>query len=276
LFTKATQALGWHPYPYPSANVSGAWTNPYGMQLGPCNFCGFCSNYGCLNYSKASPQTCTLDALKQRENFAYRTGCEVTRIVKHEEDDTVKGVIYRDADGNEVFQPAGMVILASFPLSNVRLLLLSEIGKPYDPESNTGVVGRNFSYQITGSMDLYFKDHQFNPFISAGGSGQVIDDFSPDTFDTEQHGFIGGSYIYSTQGPGGAIGALRTPPGTPQWGSEWKKQVRQHYGHHMMIGTTGTNMSYRDVYLDLDPTYKDPHGDPLLRMTYDWKETIYA
>jgi len=272
LFTKATQALGWHPYPYPSANVSGAWTNPYGMQLGPCNFCGFCSNYGCLNYSKASPQTCTLDALKQRENFAYRTGCEVTRIVKHEEDETVKGVIYRDADGNEVFQPAGMVILASFPLSNVRLLLLSEIGEPYDPESNTGVVGRNFSYQITGSMDLYFKDHQFNPFISAGGSGQVIDDFSPDTFDTEQHGFIGGSYIYSTQGPGGAIGALRTPPGTPQWGSEWKKQVRQHYGHHMMIGTTGTNMSYRDVYLDLDPTYKDPHGDPLLRMTYDWKE----
>jgi len=40
----------------------------------------------------------------------------------------------------------------------------------------------------------------------------------------------------------------------------------------MMLGTTGTNMSYRDVYLDLDPTYKDPHGDPLLRMTYDWKD----
>ena len=30
-------------------------------------------------------------------------------------------------------------------------------------------------------------------------------------------------------------------------------------------------MSYRDTYLDLDPTYKDRFGRPLLRMTFDWK-----
>jgi gluconate 2-dehydrogenase alpha chain len=29
-------------------------------------------------------------------------------------------------------------------------------------------------------------------------------------------------------------------------------------------------MSYRQYYLDLDPTYKDRHGRPLLRMTFDW------
>ncbi|WP_232822158.1 GMC family oxidoreductase [Salinicola sp. CR57] len=272
LFTEATQSLGWHPYPYPSANVSQAYTNPYGMQLGPCNFCGFCSNYGCLNYSKASPQTCVLDALKRRDNFSYRTQCDVRRINKADDGQTVTGVTYIDGDGNEVFQPAKMVFLCSFTLSNVRLLLLSGIGQPYDPISNTGVVGRNFTYQITGSVDMYFERHQFNPFISAGGSGQVIDDFAPDAFDTEQHGFIGGSYIYTTQGPGGAIGGTRVPPGSPSWGSEWKRNAQREYGHHMMIGTTGSNMAYRDCYLDLDPNYRDPHGDPLLRMTYDWKE----
>jgi gluconate 2-dehydrogenase alpha chain len=31
-------------------------------------------------------------------------------------------------------------------------------------------------------------------------------------------------------------------------------------------------MSYRDRYLDLDPTYKDAYGLPLLRMTFDWHE----
>lgn len=31
-------------------------------------------------------------------------------------------------------------------------------------------------------------------------------------------------------------------------------------------------MSFRDCYLDLDPTYKDPHGRPLMRMTFDWKD----
>ena len=29
-------------------------------------------------------------------------------------------------------------------------------------------------------------------------------------------------------------------------------------------------MSYRDAYLDLDPTYRDVYGNPLLRMTFDF------
>ncbi|GAB2802184.1 GMC family oxidoreductase [Halomonas shantousis] len=272
LFTEATRNLGWHPYPYPSANVSQAWTNPYGMQLGPCNFCGYCSNYGCLNYSKASPQCCILDRLKQRENFSYRANCEVRRIVTDSTGRKAIGVLYVDKDGNEILQPTEMVVLAAFPLTNVWLLLMSKLGKPYDPVSNTGVVGRNFSYQVTGSMDMYFEDKHFNPFVHAGGSGQVIDDFSPDTFDTAKYGFFGGSYIYTTQGPAGAISGVRVPPDTPAWGSEWKKQAKAHYGHHMMLGTTGTNMAYRDCYLDLDPNYTDPHGDPLLRMTYDFHD----
>jgi gluconate 2-dehydrogenase alpha chain len=31
-------------------------------------------------------------------------------------------------------------------------------------------------------------------------------------------------------------------------------------------------MSYRQHYLDLDPTYKDSNGLPLLRMTFDWHQ----
>ena len=31
-------------------------------------------------------------------------------------------------------------------------------------------------------------------------------------------------------------------------------------------------MSYRNNYLDLDPTYKDAHGRPLLRMTFDFTD----
>jgi gluconate 2-dehydrogenase alpha chain len=35
-------------------------------------------------------------------------------------------------------------------------------------------------------------------------------------------------------------------------------------------------MAYRDNYLDLDPTYKDAYGQPLLRMTFDWKANDIA
>ena len=40
----------------------------------------------------------------------------------------------------------------------------------------------------------------------------------------------------------------------------------------MSIGTHGSHMSYRVNHLDLDPTYKDAHGRPLMRMTFNWQE----
>jgi gluconate 2-dehydrogenase alpha chain len=39
-----------------------------------------------------------------------------------------------------------MVFLCAFQMFNVQLLLLSGIGQPYDPNTGTGVIGRNFSY----------------------------------------------------------------------------------------------------------------------------------
>ena len=41
LFQKAATDVGYKPYNLPSANTSGPYTNPYGAQMGPCNFCGF-------------------------------------------------------------------------------------------------------------------------------------------------------------------------------------------------------------------------------------------
>ena len=38
----------------------------------------------------------------------------------------------------------------------------------------------------------------------------------------------------------------------------------------LTIGIHGSCQSYRQHYLDLDPTYRDANGLPLLRMTFDW------
>ena len=62
------------------------------------------------------------------------------------------------------------------------------------------------------------------------------------------------------------------PPGTPSWGSGWKQAVKDAYTHTVSMDAHGSNMTYRDNYLDLDPTYKDAYGQPLLRMTFDWKD----
>jgi len=271
MFGNAAKAMGYHPFPLPSANLSDAWTNEYGMQLGPCNFCGFCERFGCINYSKSAPQTCILGALKHKPNFSYRTRAEVIRVELSADRKTATGVTYVDDQGEEVFQPADLVILAAYQFYNVHLLLLSGIGKPYVAETGEGVVGKNYAYQMTGGTSLFFKNVNFNPFVGAGSSAMVIDDFSMNQVDFGREGFIGGSYISSGQFNGRPIASMPLPPGTPAWGAGWKQGIKDLYGHSMSIGSHGSNMSYRDCYLDLDPTYRNKYGQPMLRMTFDWK-----
>lgn len=272
MFAEVTAAMGYHPFPRPGGNASVPWTNEYGMQLGPCNYCGFCERYGCLNYSKSSPQTCILDALYRYPNFAYRTGAEVLRVDLAPDGQTATGVTYwDDAAQEEVTQPADIVILAAYQLHNVHLMLLSGIGEPYDPASNTGVIGRNYSYQTNGSTRLFFRDVNFNPFVGAGSSGISIDDFGINRIDFAAEGFIGGSYITAGITNGQPIRGIPLPEGVPDWGAGWKQGIGEWYGHSMSIGSHGTNLVYRDCYLDLDPIYRDRHGRPLMRMTFDWK-----
>jgi gluconate 2-dehydrogenase alpha chain len=64
------------------------------------------------------------------------------------------------------------------------------------------------------------------------------------------------------------------PPGTPKWGAAWKTAVRDNYLSTVKPGTGvhGSFYAYRDVYLDLDPTYRDRFGRPLMRMTIDFHD----
>ena len=73
LFGKAAAELGRHPFPHPTGNMSQAYTNPLGAQMGACTYCGFCEKFGCGNYSKASPQTTILPYLLQKSNFTLKT-----------------------------------------------------------------------------------------------------------------------------------------------------------------------------------------------------------
>ena len=273
LFAQAARKMGYHPFPRPAANASVQYVNDYGMQLGPCNYCGFCERFGCNNYSKSSPQVCILDALKRKPNFSYKTQCEVLKIEKAADGKTATGVTYFDENTREeVFQPADLVLVCAYSLHNVHLMLLSEIGQPYDPDTGEGVVGRNYSYQMTGGTGLWFKDKQFNPFVGTGSGGMSIDDFSMSQIDFGKEGFIGGSYITGAHSGGRPIQQMSLPPDTPSWGGDWKQAVGEWYGHNLSIGSHGSNMAYRDTCLDLDPTYKDRHGRPLMRMTFNWKD----
>jgi gluconate 2-dehydrogenase alpha chain len=276
LFAEAARQLGYKPFPQPSGNLSQTYTNPLGVTLGPCTYCGFCEWFGCANYSKASPQTTVLPVLFRKPNFEARTECEVTRINLDRSRKVATGVTYVDSSGTEWEQPADLVLLCAFQLFNVQLLLLSGIGTPYDPKTGNGQIGRNFTHQtMGGALGFFDKDKfNFNPFIASGAIGMCIDEFNGDNFDHGPLGFVGGGYMGQVQTNGRPIETTAVPPGTPAWGSKWKQALRDNYLSTVNAGagTHGSCYSYRSNYLDLDPTYKDRFGRPLVRITMDFHE----
>jgi len=276
LFSKAAKEVGFHPFPAPASNSSGNYTNPYGVKMGQCTFCGFCNDYGCYNSAKASPQSTILPILRQRNNFELRNDSHVLKVNLDGADKKATGVTYINASGEKVVQPADLVILAAFQLHNVRLLLLSGIGKPYDVRSGTGVVGKNFCYQFMGGSQVIMRKGTYlNPFASAGAAAACIDDFNGDNFDHGPLGFIGGAGIWHNKSGGRPITQSGPMPGSPAWGSQWKKGIVEGYQRITSVTSHGAVQPYRDVFLDLDPIYRDAYGLPLLRVTLDWHENEF-
>lgn len=273
IFRKAAEGLGYHPYPQPSCNLSQPYTNPEGLTLNTCTFCGYCERFACEHFAKSTPQTVLLPVLLKDPNFELRTGCQVLRINVDNTGKTATGVTYVDASGKEIELRASLVIVGAYATNNVRLLLLSKIGAPYDPETGKGVVGRNYAYQTMSYPQVFYDESiNINPFMRSGANGTMISDFAGDNFDHGPLGFIGGAYIGEIMTNGRPIGFHPTPPGTPSWGAKWKQAVVRHYNHTSTINVHGSSVATRWNYLDLDPTYKDAWGLPLLRMTFDFPE----
>ena len=272
IFAKAAQSLGYTPFQNPSAAQSQPYVNLYKQHLGECLRGGFCGSHACSQGAKGSPLSTVIPALLKQENFELRPLCNVIKVNLDSDGKRATGVTYIDARGRTVEQPADIVVLATYTFNNNRLLLLSGIGKPYDPLSGTGVVGRNYSYQTGGKVSVFFDDEEFNPFIGGGMTGTCIDDFNQGSFDLSGLGFVGGSYIAVQNNGATPIKSKLAPPGTPRWGSEWKKAAAQYYRRAFSISYHAACQSYRGHYLDLDPTYRDSNGLPLLRMTFDWHQ----
>jgi gluconate 2-dehydrogenase alpha chain len=273
IFRKAATDLGYNPFPQPSSNLSQPYTNPEGMTLYTCMFCGFCERYGCEHYAKSSPQTVLLPVLLKDKNFTLRTQAQVLRVNLDKSKKIATGVTYVDASGREFEQPAKLVIVAAYQLNSVRMMLLSGIGTPYDPKTGKGVVGRGYAYQTQSAVQVFYDQQtNINPFMRSGANGTLISDFVGDNYDRGPLGFIGGAYIGEIMTNGRPIEFHPTPPGTPAWGAEWKKAVVRHYNHTSVILLSGSSVSTTSNYLDLDPTYKDAWGLPLMRMTFDFPD----
>ena len=274
LFEKATREQGYHPFSRPSAHASKAYTNPDGAKFGGCQYCGFCDRYGCEANAKGSALITVIPAAMRSPNFELRTHSWVQKVLTDSTGKKATGVLYTNTiTGEEFEQPANIVILAAYALNNVHLLMLSGIGEVYDPVTQKGLIGKNYCYQTGTGAQLFFEGTWFNPFMNTGGSAICIDDFHLNpALDHAKAGFLGGATILAGGGNGRPIEYHPVPPGTPRWGKPWKEAVAKWYNSTMSISSSGSVMANRYNHLDLDPTYRNAFGQPLMRMTFEYPE----
>jgi gluconate 2-dehydrogenase alpha chain len=276
LFHDAAKSLGYHPYPNPAATLSRAYVNPDGVARGACSFCGFCERFGCMIGAKAQPTNTLLPVIQKHKNVSIRTGTWVRRIVhdSSQKGGKARGVSYIDSAGEEIFQPADLVLLCSWTLNNTKLLLLSGIGQPYDHATGKGTLGSNLTHQVLWPGVTAFFEKPLNRFMGSGSAGVVVSDFDADVFDHSNLPFLRGGALSAMSFGHRPIANFGTVPRSVKtyWGSEWKKAAISYYDRIGRIGFTGEHLAYKTNCLDLDTTYKDRVGDPLLRLTLDWHD----
>ena len=270
------KSLGWNPYLAPTATLTETYANPSGVSRAACEYCGYCSRYGCMIGAKAQPTSVLMPVLQQQDNFELRNHSWVRRVLH--KDGQATGVLYMDEEGEEVTQPASIVVMSGFTVPNIRMLMLSKIGRQYDPESGRGALGRRFTQQtgkFTGGPKIVFKE-PLNLFMGAGGLAVKVSDFDRDRASDATGTFLrSGNLGYSAGGSPPIRGFNAAPPGTTKrnWGSEWKKANLDHYDRVISLsGMDAEHLAYRHNFADLDPVYTDKWVDPLLRLTLDFTE----
>jgi len=284
LFADACRELGYHPFPQPSAITSHAYTDRFGNHRSGCLYCGFCTRFGCEVDAKGSAQSTYLPVALRTGRYEIRSNCRVTRV-NVGAGGLATGVTYVDAHGHEQEQPADLVLLTGYTLSNVRMMLLSRDAHHTQGIGNDrGLVGTNATYQHWQNPAIgLFPNKRFNLFTGNTSAANVIYEWDSDNFDHSNLDFIGGALIMAGLGeldPLNVAGGLpigtdsssptsSSPLGEPTWGKAYKQRVKQ-WDSVASLTMEGESLPYDDQFFDLDPNYRDDLGLPLLRITFDW------
>jgi gluconate 2-dehydrogenase alpha chain len=267
MMTAAARTLGWHAFPGPAAVNTRSYQN-----RGGCSYHGYCARGGCHINAKGSTAVTTIPKAERTKRLTVVTEAHVTTIAV-DGNGRVTGVNYIKG-GTEYFQPASVVLLASYVYENVRLLLLSKSRAFPNGLSNThGQVGRHyFSHNQGASVSALFP-RNLNTWYGLPAQGVAVDNWADDNFDHAGLDFIGGGnlWVYSDRRPIGAAG-MSTFGRAPRWGAAWKSFIKQNADRANTAYLQKTTLPYEDNYLDLDPEVKDPLGFPVCRITADYKE----
>jgi choline dehydrogenase-like flavoprotein len=256
---KGARALGLHSFPTPVAIISADYD---GRRA--CTNQGQCSGYACPVGAKSS----TLEALLPK---ALATGrCEIrphclSKEITLDSQGRAAGVLYFDANLDEQFQPARLVVLAAGGVESARLLLLSQSPRfSHGLANSSGLVGKNLTLHCPGpTLIVSFPEpldgHRGSP------STRVLHDF----YKTDsRRGFIRGGFMHPRAHGGDPIELSLRPIHGARWGQKHKDSMRETWRYYLHSHCTGESLPVESNMVDLDPDVRDRFGLPVARITH--------
>lgn len=259
LLERAAKKMGLHAFPAPLAVLS----QPYRGRSG-CQNCGFCEWFGCEWAAKSSSLASVIPMAEETGRCEIRPNSYVKRI-ETDAHGRVKGVMYFDEKNNIQFQRAKAVVVCANGAETPRLLLLSDSNLfPHGLANTSGIVGKFLMFDHGVAARGIFE-HPLNDY-----QGVQVTRIIHDLYDADPNrGFYGGGGIDARfdELPI-AYGLSGLPPGSPRWGAEYKRALRENFSRSMMVFAHTTSLSLQSNSISLDPTLKDSWGQPAIRVTY--------
>ena len=267
MMTNAAYNLDWNPFQGPAAITSELYDG-----RPPCQYHGFCNKGGCHVQAKSSTAVTTIPKAVDTGNLDVVTHARVTEIVT-DNDGKILGVNYLRGN-EEFFQPADVVLMASYAYENVRLLQLSKSRSfPNGLSNNNGQVGKHYLSHHQGSPVIALFPDNLHNWYGLPAQGVAVDNWADDNFDHSELNFIGGAnlWVHTDRKPISAA-KMSTFGRTRSWGSAWKKFIMDNADKTNTAYIQKTTLPYDTNYLDLDPQVKDSLGFPVTRITASYKE----
>jgi choline dehydrogenase-like flavoprotein len=260
LFERAAKKLGYHPFPAPMAILSEPRPG-----RSACVNCGFCLGFGCEVGAKSSSLAAVVRVAEKTGRCEIRPNSYVHKI-EVDKNGRATGAVYFDAQRNVHLQKAKAVVISANGAETPRLLLLSTSPRfPNGLANSSGLVGK-YLMPNSGAVAVGVFDEPLNDYKGFAVS-RIFHDFYE--LDKEKLGFYGGGGFDARFDLTPVIfAAAGLPPGTPRWGSQFKKTLAHNFTRTMEVMGHGTSLPIESNNFTLDPDVKDAWGLPALRMTY--------
>jgi choline dehydrogenase-like flavoprotein len=250
--------LGWASKAAPMAILSREYN---GRQ--PCHNCGFCLAFPCEWGAKSGANWTMVPEALASGKCELRSDSYVRKI-QTDDAGRVTGVVYFNAQKQEVVQKAKAVVLCANGAETPRLLLNSKSNRfPNGLANSSGMVGKhlmtNGNVATTGEFEHEVAAHK----------GPVVTRITQEHYELPKElNLIGGGGFDVRMSVPGLLWTLGMPETGPMWGSGFKQRMRPWFNNSVEALGHTTQLPQATNTVELDPDLKDAWGVPAMRITF--------